>query len=381
MKIGLLTYYGDLNCGTNLQAYASLKAIREHYPHAHTEIIPFHGFRNRIRPYLSDATITSLLKDWRRIKSYKKFRQEELGVVNDNTITDIEQALQFIKNQQYDLIFIGADTLLELDRLPQESQDITAYWLSPDIPSHKILLAASCKNVEYNKLHPTQKEKLGKAIASFDAMGVRDITTYDLLTHYVDESRIRLIPDPTFALDIDYTPIEQYLKAHNIAIPTKSICFHTYRTDGWAKACAEQLKQKGYTIVSLRPARWADIVLNGLSPLEQLGVYRYFSLIITHRFHDSIFALKNGTPPLTYVADTSYTTHKGNSKCSTLIRQFDLFPHHIITGKEHLTATTFVEKAEQILRNFDTKREGVAQHIKQFAQEYHRFIDDNLIKV
>ena len=32
MKIGLLTYYGDLNCGTNMQALATFQAIKKVYP-------------------------------------------------------------------------------------------------------------------------------------------------------------------------------------------------------------------------------------------------------------------------------------------------------------------------------------------------------------
>lgn len=30
MKIGLLTYYGDLNCGTNMQALATFQAIKKY---------------------------------------------------------------------------------------------------------------------------------------------------------------------------------------------------------------------------------------------------------------------------------------------------------------------------------------------------------------
>lgn len=32
MKIGLLTYYSDLNCGTNMQALAIFQAIKKVYP-------------------------------------------------------------------------------------------------------------------------------------------------------------------------------------------------------------------------------------------------------------------------------------------------------------------------------------------------------------
>lgn len=377
MKIGLLTYYGDLNCGTNLQAFASLKALREHYPCDEVEIIPFHAFNNHTRPYLTHATPTSLVRDYRRIREYRNFKARELGVSKDIVITNIEKALQHIRQRNYDIIYVGADTILELDRLPHDCDRITAYWLSPEIKARKILLAASCKNTEYEKLLPRQRDLLDAAINDFAAWGIRDITTHNLLSNFIEEQKIELLPDPTFTLDIDYTPIEKYLDRNHIDIPRKTICFHTYRTDTWAPQVAAQLRAQGYTIASLRPAPWADIVLNGLSPLEQLGVYRYFSLIITHRFHDSIFALKNGIPPLTYVADASYTTHQGHSKCSSLIRDFDLYPLHIIEQPAQLTAQSFVQKAEEIINSYDKHKNEVAKKIEQFAQRYHHFIESN----
>lgn len=375
MKIGLLTYYGDLNCGTNLQAYATLLAIRDLYPHDEVEIIPFHGFRPRILPYISQATFTSLINDVDRILKYHTFCKEFLGIRHDKIITDTHKALSYISNRKYDVIYIGADTLLELDRLPKESNDITAYWLSPHISAKKILVAASCKNAQYDKLKASQQSLIKTSASSFAAWGVRDITTAQLLSHCVNPDKIEIIPDPTFTLSIDYSYIERYLKNRNITIPSRSICFHTYRTDSWANEVAARFKQQGYTIVSLRPAKWADIILNGLSPFEQLGVYRYFSLIITHRFHDTIFALKNGTPPLTYVADTSYTTELGESKCSALIKQMGLYPHHIIEQQDSLNAATILNKSEDILNHYMERQESVASHIKELAQEYRLFLN------
>lgn len=51
MKIGLLTYFGDLNCGTNMQALSTFLALKKAYPHDAVEIIPFHGFRAKWLPY------------------------------------------------------------------------------------------------------------------------------------------------------------------------------------------------------------------------------------------------------------------------------------------------------------------------------------------
>ena len=69
MKIGLLTYYGDLNCGTNMQAYATLQALKKEYPSDEVEIIPFHGFKPSIRPYKTFSP-KNLIDDIGRIRKY-----------------------------------------------------------------------------------------------------------------------------------------------------------------------------------------------------------------------------------------------------------------------------------------------------------------------
>ena len=61
MKIGLLTYYGDLNCGTNMQALATFQAIKKVYPLDDVEIIPFHGFRARMLPYKTFSPVAGFL--------------------------------------------------------------------------------------------------------------------------------------------------------------------------------------------------------------------------------------------------------------------------------------------------------------------------------
>lgn len=41
--------------------------------------------------------------------------------------------------------------------------------------------------------------------------------------------------------------------------------------------------------VALRPCYYADYVFNDLSPLEYSGISKFFSGVITHRFHDTVF--------------------------------------------------------------------------------------------
>ena len=79
MKIGILTYFGDLNFGTNLQAYTTMCSVQKVFPDAEVEIVPIHSFKNVNRPYLSSATPVSLYRDFIRIRKYTQFVKVKLN--------------------------------------------------------------------------------------------------------------------------------------------------------------------------------------------------------------------------------------------------------------------------------------------------------------
>ena len=325
MKIGLLTYYGDLNCGTNLQAYATLLAIRKAYPDDEVEIIPFHGFSLRMMPYKTFSPI-NLYHDVIRFKKYADFKRNKLCVTRDHVITDVDKALAFIASRKYDVIYVGADTLLELDRLPKGYDGISAYWLK-DIKAKKILIAASSKNVSYDLLTDKQKEDLKIAANQFSHIGVRDRATMSLFGHLLgDDKRIEYVPDPTFTFDIDYSYVERYLAQRNVRIPRKSVFIQFFGSDIWLNDVAARLKRDNYTIVTSRGVPWSDIVLIDMSPLEQIGLYRYVDFVITHRFHDGVFSLKNHTPVLIYIKSSNQMLIEGESKHISLLKDFGIYP-------------------------------------------------------
>ena len=325
MKIGLLTYYGDLNCGTNMQALATFQALKKVYPLDDVEIIPFHGFRARMLPYKTFSPV-NLWNDMKRFMKYHDFKRKQLHVAGDIVIKDVDKALQYITSRNYDVIYVGADTLLELDKLVPGYDGISAYWLK-DIKAKKVLIAASSKNVAFEKLSPKQKVDLKTAANQFSFVGVRDRATVTLFEHLLDNpEKIEYIPDPTFTYDIDYSYVDKYLKAKGVKLPAKSVFIQFYGDDYWLKDVAKDLRQRGYTIVTNRGVSWSDIVLIDMSPLEQVGLYRYMDFVITHRFHDGVFSLKNHTPALIYVKRGKEMMTGGESKHISLLKDFGLYP-------------------------------------------------------
>lgn len=325
MKIGLLTYFGDLNCGTNMQALSTYQALRRAYPHDDVEIIPFHGFRARKMPYKTFSP-KLIWDDVKRFHKYSEFKKRELHVKHDVIIKDVKAGLDYIANRHYDVIYVGADTLLELDRVPAGSDEITAYWLQ-NVKAKKAIIAASSKNVTYDKLTPKQQASLKEAALQFSYIGVRDRATMALFEKLVEgKKELDYIPDPTFTYDIDYSYIDAYLNKKGVTLPEKCVFVQFYGDDYWLTDVAKDLKQRGYTMVTNRGVSWSDIVLVDMSPLEQIGLYKYMDFAITHRFHDGVFCLKNHTPALIYVKSARVMMAGGESKHVSLLKDFGLYP-------------------------------------------------------
>ena len=374
MKIGVLTYYGDLNCGTNLQAYATYMAVKKVYPNEQVEVVPIHTFIaiSKFRKYLPFLTwfFYHTMED-----KYKAFKKDVLKVENDVVIYDVKEALDFISAQYYDKLFIGADTLLELDRLPEGYDGLSAYWLK-DVKAKKYLLAASSKNVEYEKLTTKQKADMKEAANQFSGIAVRDRATSRLFSHVVDESRIEYISDPTFTLDIDYSYTENYLKKKGITIPEKAVLIHASMTEKWPKAVVKKLHALGYRVFTPRFNTWSDVCLNDMSPLEQLGIYRHFKFVITHRFHDSVFCMKNNTPVMVYVMEKKVMmTKDGDSKHVSILKDFGLFPNAFLGCCQDDDFMNFdlEERINKVVNAF--KPELVNAKIAEKAKEYMGYLE------
>ncbi len=370
MKIGLLTYYGDLNCGTNMQAYATFQALKKAYPSDDVEIIPFHGFKPSIRPYKT-FSLKNIINDVKRIRKYSKFVKEQLLVKNDVIIKDVEAALEYINSRKYDVIYVGADTLLELDRV--SGNCISAYWLK-DVNAKKILIAASAKNVVFEKLTEKQQTDLKIAAGQFAYVGVRDRVTMALFERLLgNDKKIEYIPDPTFTYHIDYSYIDTYLRKKNVVIPEKSVFVQFYGDDYWLDDVAKDLKKRGYTMITNRGIWWSDIVLIDMSPLEQVGLYKYVSFVITHRFHDGVFCMKNHTPALIYVKSGKESmTENGESKHVSLLKDFGLYPQAFLGALDSEEGLADVWQSFQNVKNvFDEEKvEEILQKNKKTYLEY-----------
>lgn len=376
MRIGILTYFGDLNSGTNMQAYSLQDALKNCYPNnATVEIINYHAWNRTLEwhPYISSVSFKSLLNDVKRLSKYHRFLKSNLNLAGKRIIAkDPHVVWSFIKNQKYDVIYVGSDTLLELDRY--KKNEVSAYWLSSDIEAKKIFIAASSKNLEYSALSSFQKEHIEASINDFRLIGVRDEATARFIKNFISEQdkRLQIVPDPTFSYNIDYSYIEDYLKRKKVDLTKPTICLHLTKDTVYSKELAQTLKERGYQIASLRPAYWADILLNDMSPLELVGVFRFFKAVVTHRFHDSIFCFKNLTPVVAIPHSFSYSNSFGESKYTSLFKTFNVYETNLVKSRDENTLDNIVSMIEYTIAHFPKK--SVKSKLDELSSTFFNYV-------
>jgi len=377
-KIGVLTYTKEYaNIGTNMQSYSTLKAVQKVCPHDRVELIDYSGWKPAMRPYLSQVSLRSLWNDLVRIIKYKKFFKHHLVFSSDSLISaDLGRSIDFIRKQNYDAIFVGSDTLLELKRAHKD--EFTAYWLDSTIHAKKFLLAASALNVTVESLSEKQKEAMQKTVDDFSLLGVRDDVTYRLISNFIKpgDKRLTKIPDPTFTHEIDYSYIENYFRKKELKFDKPIVCLHLLRDTAWAAELAGHFRDAGYLIASLRPAYYADMIFTDLSPFEHVGLYKYFDLVITHRFHDAIFCFKNLTPVIAFAEHVADVTTHGESKNLSLFRSFNVDNLNYIENKTNITASYLFSIYREAISNFKKNEVFIKIQLVKNNESYMLFLNE-----
>ncbi len=355
MKIGILTYFGESNPGTVLQSYSMYLNINKLYKgEARVEVINYHSFKRNDRPFLSGATIKSIFKDLKRNMKYRKFNRSCYPLSHPYLYSKNYNAAKFyIEKQNYDVIYIGSDTLLELHRV---KNGLTIFWLPPEIKAKKIMVAASSRDTQFQSLSKEQKISIQKCLTHIQYIGVRDQATKRLMENFKLNKDVQLIPDPTFALEVNSSHAIKYAEQHSIGNDDNIMCIHFTRKYTWARRFVNIAKKDGYKIVSLRPCYYADYEFNDLSPLEFAGIFSHFSVVVTHRFHDTVFALKNLVPVISIIPDQSYSNNYGESKQFSLLKEFDLVDTNYVPYPDQINAESLYKKVSEAIESFDKEK-------------------------
>lgn len=296
MKIGILTYFWDINPGTFLQAYSTYRAIKTSFPTDRVEIINVKLGNTYFKPAKSHLfSPDKILKAFIRFNNYKneleKLDFSQGSSVGKNTV----KALEYINKQSYDVIFVGSDTVFKMHSWNIKSDSLPVYYLD-GIKAKKIIMAASCCSTSIGDFSPRMKEIAYICLNDFYKIGVRDKNTFDLFHELKGNSiNLEIIPDPTFTFMLNTKKAYEVLVKNKFNFESKSVILNLPNDFPALKNTIRYFKERKWNIVTFDYTRYADYCLF-VNPDEWAGIPYFVDLVITDRFHGSIFSIRNNTP-------------------------------------------------------------------------------------
>jgi polysaccharide pyruvyl transferase WcaK-like protein len=377
-KVGIFTYFGiDRNPGTFLQAYCTLRNLEQVFPDADVRLINYRFARVGFKIAKRNLLLPQRL--WRDYQFYSRFQEIERKAFRtwgEELISfDYQQINKYVREMDFDLIAVGADTLLQFLPQHRKANQIPAFWLSPDIKCKKVLCSASSGGLDSQSIDEETKAKLRASIQQYALLGVRDDATYQLMTDLNPSNiaSLEMVPDPTFLHQIDYTPIEKWLQKNRISLKEPTIAINLPQHHPCYYRLIDYYRGKGYRVALLGYQGYGvDYSFRQLDPFEWSGIHRYFKLIVTDRFHGTIFAMKNGTPVLSLNWEPNKVTSKGFSKTYSLLKMVGLQETNHVTIDQAGNFDYIVARAEEIEKHFD--REHVQMCCQKLANELRSFL-------
>lgn len=356
MKILVITFSRGLNPGTFMQAYGVRTGLLKIFPHAEVNYLSFPDFKwdkgkRGKKDFIGHVLLQKAFAAYRLLK-YRKLEQQVFSYTPtiDLFDYDIEEAKAILLD--YDLVVVGSDTILE--KVTGGSQQLGLNWGSSELcNAPHVFFAASASPANFAN-DKSLLERLRLIADKFIYIGLRDGLTVDLFTNKMRVNQpVHKQPDPSYYLDVN----EFQLPKHYVRkLKGKKIAFYNFSPNfPYRKDLADLIRGKGYTVISSVYNPYADIKIDTIGPKEWAGIFRYCDIVITERFHDSLFALRNCIPVIAIDWEKDRFSSTGDSKTYRILKDYDLQNYHFILEDKNQLAS-IIDKILQLMSDFDTAR-------------------------
>lgn len=322
MKILIITFTSGNNPGTFMQGLGVQTAMKRLFPTAQIDFLKFPDFKVNLGVRDKKAELWQTFRQKAasayRLLKYNKLRKEMMCFTPTIDLFNYKKEDETVI-RQYDLIVIGSDTILE-EAYGKDGR-IGLNWMPFDVKKIYFAASASPANI-------VPKDDLRKVAAKADFIGLRDNLTIDFFINKlgINEDRIVKQPDPSYFLDINQFQLSSS-QQNRLKKDRKYVLYNFMSNFPLRKELADALRGIGYTVVSTAYNPYADISLDTIDAYEWAGVFRLMDVIVTERFHDSVFGLRNECPVVAIDWDPARFSKDGDSKTLRILEDY---------GHEHL---------------------------------------------
>lgn len=330
MRIGILTLHSGANYGGTLQCYALYRLlcdlghnveVIDFVPTQRTDLIKrllyaITSIRNitdiknlisrttRIEPKVVAPLLVSKFDDFRKSNIKLSSSVDELTIAN--------------VNENYDAIIVGSDQVWS--SFVRNKLTYFGDW-SPKYTGCLISYAACATNDRYPIV---RKKFIGKLLARFDAISVRDKMTSEIVSKLTGYSPT-IVQDPTILYDFNNIEISTPI----ISNPYIFVYVLGKEINGTIKHALELMRN--YMKCNLKiiasniygeSCVYADKTLTSLSPYEWLNLVKHAQIVFTDSFHASVFAMKFRANLISYYVEENRASRLKNLFESTNLSSF-----------------------------------------------------------
>ncbi|MDY6879378.1 MAG: polysaccharide pyruvyl transferase family protein [Thermodesulfobacteriota bacterium] len=283
-----------------MQAYCLQKLLQSLRPEARIEVIDCRSSKIEKKEFLKCFIRRPPfinMWQWNKRAKLRSFLRSHMILSPKACVTDtIQKAIRFISDRKYDAIVVGSDTVWRIRAENGEVVVPSLYYLPGIHASRKVAFAASLDMTDGALLSESRKHLLSSLIRDFDFVSVRDEMSMRYLKEFgLDGKGLFFMPDPTVLWDF------------SSIVQTPKDFFHDSRLAGVAvpdelmrKRLTEILQKKNYRVVNFlgSPVEGQVPIPQHYTLQKRLGVYRLLRIMVTDRFHSSIFTFKLGGVPV-----------------------------------------------------------------------------------
>lgn len=305
MKIGLLTYHRAVNDGAIMQLYCLQRLLSERLPGARVEVVDYRPptlewierrrYITRRFPFLNTRHV-------QKTRDVRRFVRTRLPVSPTAcTTSDLAEARAFVEAQGYDAVVVGSDTVWEM-RPPKNVPPAPNLYFLPEVAvARKASFAASADPVDFDAAFLYESNRVARirrALMNFGFITVRDAATAEQLERVGVTAPVHYLPDPTLLYDLgDVVRVPAGLKRPGCPLAGVAVSSDVVRREA-----TRQLRARGYDVLNLLglPVEGQRTLPKHLPLAERVGVHGALDLMITNRFHGSIFAMKLGNAPVVF---------------------------------------------------------------------------------
>lgn len=297
MKIGILTFHRSYNYGAFMQCFSLSTRLKRELPNATIEVVDYSS-KNAIKGYedsINNANNNTVKKLIARNEAFRGC-QEQLPLSSTKIVSDDIIEISRYLNENYDAVVVGSDAVWNWI-----SRGFPNIYFLKDFKGEKFSYAASAHGQEFHNISENQKTYLKEAFQDFHYIGVRDLTTEQLVHFVCPELLVHHNCDPTMFLNLKDVPCD--MDALKKKMETRGVDFSKPLIGLMASDCLGYEIKKHYRnkiqlIALYQPNKNADVYLYDLTPFEWAHIFSLFKVTVTHFFHGTMLSLVNHTPAI-----------------------------------------------------------------------------------